>query len=208
MLAQKMKTPKAVVFDLGKVLVDFDYAIAVDRISAYCADKHCDLAKIVGLTSPILLRYETGLITTEVFFEEVRTLAGFSRGLTDFSEMFADIFSPIEPMVEVNEHLRARGIPTYIFSNTNPLAVSHIRSKFPFFRNFTAYILSYEHGCMKPDARIYEIVEKDTGKKGADILYLDDRQENVEAGAARGWQTILHSAPEDSRKRMRELALI
>ena len=49
------------------------------------------------------------------------------------------------------------------------------------------------------DAKIYEVLEKLAERHGADILYLDDRPENVAAGAARGWRTILHESPEKSR---------
>lgn len=48
---------------------------------------------------------------------------------------------------------------------------------------------------MKPGGKIYEAIETITGKTGADLLYLDDRVENIEAGTARGWQTILHHDP-------------
>ena len=48
----------------------------------------------------------------------------------------------------------------------------------------------YEEGAMKPDAKIYEAVERKTGKSKDAILYIDDRIENVEAGLARGWQVI------------------
>ena len=73
------------------------------------------------------------------------------------------------PMVEIHARLRRRGIPTYIFSNTNELAVGHIRSSYPFFSEFDGYILSYEHGAMKPAAKLYEVVERQTGRRGAEI---------------------------------------
>ena len=95
-------------------------------------------------------------------------------------------------MVQLQAALRQRGLPAYVFSNTNELAVGHIRRSFPFYANFDGYILSYEHGAMKPDARLYEVVERQSGRRGAEILYLDDRPENIAAGAARGWQVILH----------------
>ena len=102
-------------------------------------------------------------------------------------------------MIALHAAVRRAGLPTYIFSNTNDLAMVHIRHNFPFFANFDGYILSYEVKAMKPDAKIYEALEQTTGKRGAEILYLDDRPENVEAGAARGWQVILHSDPAKTR---------
>ena len=102
-------------------------------------------------------------------------------------------------MIELHAGLRRRGVPTWIFSNTNDLAIEHIRNNFPFFANFDGYIFSYEVGAMKPQAKIYEELEKLTGQRGPDILYLDDRAENVAGGASRGWQAILHETPEKSR---------
>jgi HAD superfamily hydrolase (TIGR01509 family) len=202
-----MKTPEAVVFDLGKVLVDFDYSIAAKKLAARCSNGHCDLPAIINSASPLLFRYETGAMTTEQFFTEVRRLSQFSGELDEFSKIFADIFSPIEPMIAAHEVLRQRGIPTYIFSNTNPLAVNHIREKFPFFRNFTKYVLSYEHGSMKPDQKIYEVVEQITGKSGSEIVYIDDRPENIETGSTRGWHSILHDNPAITLQKMTALGL-
>ena len=52
---------------------------------------------------------------------------------------------------------------------------------------------------MKPDARIYEALETLAGRRGKEIVYLDDRPENIAGGEARGWQAILHETPEKSR---------
>ena len=111
-------------------------------------------------------------------------------------------------MIQLQAALRQRGLTSYAFSNTNELAVEHIRRSFPFYGNFDGCILSYEHGAMKPDARLYEVVERESGRHGAEILYLDDRPENVAAGAARGWQVILQETPEKSRAAIQQLGLL
>lgn len=200
--------PTAVVFDLGKVLVDFDYNIAAERIGARCSNGKLDLRPLMATSESLLIQYETGLLTTDQFCGQVMNLAGFAGSIDEFGPLFADIFAPIEPMIELNERVRAAGTPTYIFSNTNPLAVDHIRERFPFFRNFDRYILSYEHRAMKPDPRIYEVVENVTGRRGAEILYIDDRPENIDAGINRGWHTILQHDPMQTRSRFVELGLL
>ena len=194
-----MTKPSAVVFDLGKVLVDFDYSIAGRKISERSAKSAPDIQRLLD-HSPLLYRYETGLMTRQEFFEEVRRATDFRGNIEEFSGFFADIFWEIPPMIEIQAALRRRGLPTYIFSNTNDLAIQHIRRNFPFFANFDGYILSYEVKAMKPDVKIYEALETMSGKRGAEILYLDDRPENVAAGAARGWQVILQESPEKSRE--------
>jgi glucose-1-phosphatase len=199
--------PSVVVFDLGKVLVDFDYTIAARKIASKGKMMAEKIYEFIAL-SPLLFKYETGLISRQDFFGAVCQATGYCGDIEEFGGFFADIFTPIEPMVELHNALRTAKIPTYIFSNTNDLAITHIRQKFPFFNNFNGYILSYEVGAMKPDAKMYQALETMAGKRGADVLYLDDRQENVDAGAAHGWQVILQETPEKTLVAIRELGLL
>ena len=193
-----MPRPKAVVFDLGKVLVDFDYSIAGRRIAARGKMSAAEVQKFID-HSPPLFRFETGQMSQQEFFAEVQSATGFDGTLDEFTEFFADIFSPIEPMLKLHAALRQRGVPTYVFSNTNELAVGHIRKNFPFFSQFNGYVCSYQHGAMKPDSKLYEVVERTSRLGGSELLYLDDRPENVAAGAARGWQAVLHETAEKSQ---------
>ena len=200
-------TPTAVVFDLGKVLLEFDYGIVARRLAAHSGR---DAEQIRGLLdqSPLLFRLESGQMTNEQFFEEVSSLTGYTGELEEFANIFGDIFSAIHPMIDLHGQLRARGVPTFIFSNTNELAVRHIRANYAFFAHFTDYIYSHEAGAMKPDHRIYEVVERRSGRKGAELLYLDDRKENVDAGAARGWQVVHHQTPEQTIAAVRAAGLL
>ena len=200
-------TPTAVVFDLGKVLLEFDYGIVARRLAAHSGR---DAEQIRGLLdqSPLLFRLESGQMTNEEFFAEVSSLTGYTGELEEFANIFGDIFSAIHPMIDLHGQLRARGVPTFIFSNTNELAVRHIRANYAFFAHFTDYIYSHEAGAMKPDHRIYEVFERRSGRKGAELLYLDDRKENVDAGAARGWQVVHHQTPEQTIAAVRAAGLL
>jgi len=193
-----MNPENIVVFDLGKVLVDFDYSIAARKIAARSAMSLDDVNRYIG-TSDITVKYELGEVTRREFYDQAQRTIGFGGSFEEFGEFFADIFTEIPAMIALQAELRQRGIPTYIFSNTNDLAVEHIRRNFPFFKNFDGYIYSYEIGAMKPDAKIYEALEKLAGRRGKEIVYLDDRPENIAGGVARGWQAILHETPEKSR---------
>jgi putative hydrolase of the HAD superfamily len=192
-----MNTPKAVVFDLGKVLLDFDYAIAARGMAERSRVSPRQIQEFID-HSPLLVRYEKGLMTRREFFEEVRALTDFAGSLEEFSQLFSDVFSPIAPMIAFKERLTTSGIPTYIFSNTNDLAITHIRATYPFYNGFDGYVLSYEHGFMKPQRELYERIEALTGCREAEILYYDDRAENVRGGLQRGWVAVCHQTPEAS----------
>ena len=192
------------IFDLGKVLVDFDYSIAARKIAARSDKAPADLHAFLG-SSPLLVEYESGRLTRQTFYEAIRDAIGFRGDVAEFGNYFAEIFTEMPGTIALHAELRRRGFKTYIFSNTNDLAIEHVRRDFPFFQNFDGYIFSYEVGAMKPDAPIYEAMETMCGRRGADLIYLDDRAENIAAGAARGWRTVLHASPEQSRRELARL---
>jgi len=194
-----MSKPSVVVFDLGKVLLDFDYGIMTAQLEPLSRVKGVELKQVID-QSPLLHQYETGIISTPELFREFVKLTGFSGTLEQFGAAFADIFTEIPEMVELHTRLHQCGVPTFIFSNTNELAVGHVRRQFPFFADFDGYVFSHEVGAMKPAAKIYEAVEAMTGRLGTEILYIDDRLENIEAGAARGWHAVFHQQPQETRQ--------
>ena len=187
-----------IIFDLGKVLVDFNYSIAAQKIAARSSKAPADLHAFLG-SSPFLIEYESGRLTRQKFYEAVCDAIGFAGDVKEFGNFFADIFSEITAMTVLHAELRQRGFKTFIFSNTNDLAIEHVQRNFPFFKNFDGYIYSCEVGAMKPLPEIYAAMEKMCGRRGADLIYIDDRLENIEAGAARGWRAILHESPEKTR---------
>lgn len=199
--------PEVAVFDLGKVLVDFDYGISARKLAARSRVPAAAIREHIDHSS-LLFRYETGLLSSREFYQEVCAFSGFRGTFEDFADTFADIFRPMDEMVALHGSLRARGLPTCIFSNTNELAVNHIRRSFPFFSEFDAYVYSYEQRSMKPEASIYEVVERTIGRSGPAILYIDDRPENVEAGAARGWRVIQQREPAETIRLVKEMGLI
>ena len=202
-----MNNSPVFIFDLGKVLVDFDYSIAAQKIAARSTKSPADLHAFLG-SSPLLVEYESGRLTRQTFYDAIRAAIGFRGDLAEFGSYFADIFAEMPGTIALHAELRRSGFKTYIFSNTNDLAIEHVRRNFPFLKNFDGYIFSYEVGAMKPDAPIYEAMEKMCGQRGADLIYLDDRSENIAAGAARGWRAILHETPEKSRQALASLGLL
>ena len=194
-----MNTAPVIIFDLGKVLVDFDYSIAAKKVAARSAKSPVDLHAFLG-SSPLLIDYESGRLTRRAFYEQIRDAIGFQGDVVEFGSYFADIFSAMPGTIALHAELRQRGYKTYIFSNTNDLAIEHVRRNFPFFAHFDGYIFSYEVHGLKPQPEIYAAMEAMTGRRGADLIYLDDRPENIATGTARGWRAILHQTPEQTRQ--------
>ena len=186
-----MQTPEVVVFDLGKVLLDFDYDIAIRRF-AERSDVGIDKVREL-INSSVQYDYESGKITTDEFFSYVRNGAGFQGGRSEFVDFFSDIFSPMEMMLNFFKRVKKAGLPICVFSNTNEIAIQYISKQYSFYDDFDFYVLSFQEKGMKPDEPIYRVVEKKTMKSGEAILYIDDRLENIETGNRLGWQTVLQN---------------
>lgn len=202
-----MSPVRAVVFDLGKVLLDFDYDLATSRLAS-AGGVSADAVHDLLFGTPLLDRFETGQLTSEEFYGAVRAATGYRLGYAEFRRQFAEIFTPIAPMVSLHARLRQRGVPCYILSNTNEIAIGHIREAYPFLAASSGFVYSYEHGSMKPAEHIYRVVESMSGFGGAELLYLDDRAENVEAARRIGWRAHVHRDPTESIRTVEAAGLL
>lgn len=196
------------VFDLGKVLLDFDYGVALRQLARHVSHRSDRQLRAWLLETPMLERYETGLMTSREFFDQFAAAHGFQGTYETFRRVFADIFTPIPEMIELHARLRRRGVRTCIFSNTNEIAIAQIRDRFPFYRDFEWHVLSYEERLMKPAPGIYAALERRTGARAERLCYLDDRPENVDAARACGWQAAVHVSPEHSAAALRGWGLL
>src|SRR5687767_11613725 len=95
-------SPKVVVFDLGKVLVDFDYGRAIRAIASRGTVPVTEVQRLLAQT-PLLIDYETGRVTTEQFCRNACRLTGYSGTAEEFHQVFGDIFSPLEEMIQFQE---------------------------------------------------------------------------------------------------------
>ena len=197
---------RVVAFDIGKVLLGFDYSILVRKMAPRSRLDVLALEQLLD-QSPLLEKYESGQMNCNEFFLAVGQETGYKDTQEEFAALFENIFTPINEVIAMHEQISASGLPTYTLSNTNAMAVRHIQHTYPFWARFTGHVLSYEHGSLKPEKEIYEALETVTGCANNEIAYLDDRAENVAAGKARGWQAIHFEESAQVRTALRELGL-
>ena len=190
---------RAVAFDIGKVLLDFDYLVLTRKMAPQTQWSEAKLNDYLN-QSPLLARYEFGELSSSEFFELIQRETGFTGSETEFAALFEDIFTPISGMIDIHRQIAQLGTPTFTFSNTNEMAVRYIARTYDFWKMFKGHILSYEVGALKPEAKIYEALEQLSDLNGEEIIYLDDRSENCAAGSERGWQVCCHQDVESSRR--------
>ncbi len=197
---------RAVAFDIGKVLLDFDYGILVRKMAPR---SRLDVPALEQLLdqSPLLAKYESGQMNCDEFFLVVGQETGYDGTQEEFAALFENIFTPIKEVIAMHEQIASRGLPTCTFSNTNAMAVRHISQTYDFWPRFSNHILSHKVGALKPNPKIYGALESVAGCAVSEIAYLDDRAENVAAGKSRGWQAVHFEDPAQARTAFGELGL-
>lgn len=181
---------KFVYFDLGNVLVTFDVRTAASQLAeaAECSVEH---VQSQVLASDVQLRYESGLLDDDQYAQEINRLLGSQMPNSRILEAVSEIFHPNWSILPVLEQLQTAEIPMGILSNTCDAHWNWLMQRsWPMLHGwFQHHILSYRVRCMKPEPGIYEASEAQCGLSGSQIFFTDDRSENVQAAAERGWTT-------------------
>jgi putative hydrolase of the HAD superfamily len=174
---------KAVIFDLGKVIVPFDFSRAYRAMAEHCPYSPEDIPKRIGsVPTDLLRRFESGQIEPEHFVEQLCGILELRIEYAHSCELFSGIFLPGTLIPEsMLEGLRRR-YRLLLLSNTNAIHFPMIRQNYPLLRHFDDFILSYEVGAMKPSPRIYEEAVTRAQCAAGECFFTDDIAEYV-AGA-------------------------
>jgi FMN phosphatase YigB (HAD superfamily) len=176
---------RAFLFDIGNVLLRFDFQRAIERLR-----EKCDPAagEVLELIEPIKVEYESGRIDRPMFQQQVREVLKFTGSDPEFVSAWEEIFTEIEPMTAIVRGLRGR-YPLYLLSNTSDLHVEYIFRTYPIFECFDGGVYSYAVRAFKPERGIYEAAIAKFGLKPSETLFIDDLEANVAAARELGFRT-------------------
>jgi glucose-1-phosphatase len=176
---------QALLFDLGKVLINFNFEIGVKALHECCSISRDEFEAIL-LDKVMVRRYESGQISTEEFHSHLCETATLNMTLSQFCDTWSSVFLP-DPLVseELLKNLKRR-YPLILVSNTNEAHVEFIRERYRVFDHFDHLILSYEVGSLKPDSKIFEHAIAAAGRPADSLFFTDDREENVVAARQLG----------------------
>ncbi len=176
---------RAFLFDIGNVLLKFDFSVAMKKTLAL-SDVH-DPIEATSQIDRIKLGYEDGQIDRAAFLRGVFDALRYRGSEAEFIAAWEDIFTPNEPMVALVERLHGR-FPLYLLSNTNDIHRDYIFRRYDFFGRFAAGTYSYEARASKPGREIYGIAQRQLGLEPATTFFIDDLLPNIETARSLGFQ--------------------
>ena len=181
---------EVIYFDLGKVIVDFDHSRAAREILKV-TPLSLEEAMAVLMDGGLVSEYETGRLSSQEHYREVCRRLQMEVSMNKFRELWGSMFLP-EPLLSerflqaLKKHYRLM-----LLSNTNEIHFDFLIEHYPILKVIEERLLSYQAGCMKPEARIFELAIDKAGVAPENIFFTDDRTENVEAAKRAGIQALM-----------------
>ncbi|MCU0405605.1 MAG: HAD family phosphatase [Ignavibacteriaceae bacterium] len=185
----KVKKYAAMVFDLGKVLIPFDYAPAINKLNQIengLGNRFSDFYK----SNYYFHRdFERGKISESEFVTKMLEVIDHKIDAETFKKYYADIFSLNEDVISLLPVLK-KNYKLFLLSNTDSIHQKYGWQKYEFLKYFDELILSHEVGSVKPEEKIYRKVEEASGFPSEEHFYTDDIQEYVDSAIKLGWDAV------------------
>jgi 2-haloacid dehalogenase len=185
---------EAVVFDIGNVLIEwqperyYDRVIGEERRRAMFAE-----VDLHGMND----RVDMGHGFRDVIYETAEAYPHWRAEIRDWHDSWIEMAQPaITHSVKLMRALRAKGVPVFSLTNFGIESFAYARTHYDFLSEFDRDFVSGHMAVIKPDPRIYAMVEEGSGVPPSRLLFTDDREDNIAAARARGWQAHHFDGPE------------
>jgi len=197
---------RAVVFDIGNVVLDFDFSPLLRDAARLAGRPAGEIARVFA--DPALQReFECGLLAPEEFFRKASAAVPLPIGYDGFVRLWNDIFRETPGTAGILRELAGKR-KLLAASNTNALHLDHIRRTFPVLSLFDSVVASCELGVCKPDPALYAEVSRRAGEPPERIAFVDDLEANVEGASRAGMTGILFRGAPALRRRLVELGIL
>ena len=178
-----------IVFDLGNVLIPFDYQMAVDKLNKIEPGLGESFLNFYNEHYNYHRSFERGDMPEDDFIEVMLGALNNKIDKQTFCEYYSDIFSVNEEVVNLLPELK-KFYTLVLLSNTNSIHYKFGWSKYSFLKYFDKIVTSYEAGAVKPENQIYMAVQTFTKINPGEHFFIDDIPEYVSAAESLGWHAV------------------
>ncbi len=178
---------EAVIFDIGNVLVGWQPEVFYDRVIGEARRRALFDAVDLHRMNELV---DEGALFRETIYDWAERHPDWAEEIRWWYDRWIELASPrIEGSIALLRALRGKGVPVYALTNFGKYSFDEAIPKLDFLVEFDRAYVSGRMGVVKPDPRIYQMVEEDCGLPPQALIFADDKAENIAAAAARGWKT-------------------
>ena len=178
-----------IVFDLGNVLLPFDYQILANNLERIEKDLGKNFLRFLKDNYPYHRAFERGDVSEDVFIQKMLSALNYKIDREIFCKYYSEIFSENIEVVKLLPELKKNFI-LVLLSNTNLIHDKYGWRHYEFLRYFDKLVLSYKERSVNPEEKIYRAVESFTMKNHEEHFFIDDVAEYIEAARALGWKGV------------------
>jgi len=204
---KEKKKYRAIVFDLGNVLIHFDLNIFINKINTLYPGLGNNFLSYFKNNYELHREFERGNISEEDFVKNILSVLENKIDADTFRRYYADIFTVNENVVSLLPELK-KNYKLFLLSNTDPIHHYYGWKKYEFIKYFDKLILSHETGAIKPEEKIYKAVVTASGFLPEEHFFIDDIKEYVEGAKNAGWNAVQFVNYELLVKDLKERAII
>jgi putative hydrolase of the HAD superfamily len=180
---------KTIIFDMGKVIIPFDFQRGYDRMAPLCNYPAADIPERLR-SSDLVTRFEEGKVEPEAFVREISRILDLKVNYAEFCDIWSAIFLP-DPLISEDLLLALRQrYRLLLLSNTNAIHFEMVSGAYPLLRHFHHKILSHEVGALKPSPVIYAEALKYAHASPGECFFTDDIPAYVEGARAAGIDAV------------------
>ncbi len=184
------EAPSAVVFDIGRVLFDWELRYLYAKLIADPAELDWFLANVV--TEDWHFQCDAGRDVADIVAERIAEFPDHAHLIEAYRARFNETVPAAVPGTHAIVHrLADAGVPLFALTNFGAEFFVGFRPTEPIFELFADIVVSGDERVAKPDPRIYEIAEARFGLAPERLFFTDDNPANIAAATARGWQAHL-----------------
>jgi glucose-1-phosphatase len=203
----QLRKYSVVVFDLGNVLLPFNYNTAVrelEKVDPHLGEKFWEYYRN---NYQFHRDFERGDITEEKFINTMLQVLEDKIDRLTFCNLYSKIFTENKEVAALLPLLKKKYI-LVLMSNTNSIHMEYGWKDYSFLSNFDKLILSHQVNAVKPEKKIYNAVEEYTRKPSAEHIFIDDIEEYVEGAKSAGWDGIRFSGYDDLYSQLNEKGIL
>jgi len=197
---------KNIVFDVGKVLVDFDWQGFMDTLG-FPPDVYEKVANATVL-SELWNEFDRSKMTDEEILEGFLEKApGCEKEIMQFWDNMGNCIKQYGYVHEWIQRLKGQGYGVYLLSNYSRRMYSQSIEELSFVEEVDGAIFSYEVQSTKPEPEIYQALFQKYQLDPTECVFLDDNRGNIVAANQLGMATILFHTKKQTDWELRSLGV-
>lgn len=187
---------KAVVFDVGRVIVQWDLRNLFAKLIDDPVQLDWFLANVV--TEQWHFEHDAGRSLADMVPERKAQFPDYADLIDAYAARFLEtIPGPVEGTAGLIRALDDAGVPLFAITNFGAEFWDMFLPTEPALQHFRDIVVSGQEKLAKPDPAIFRLAQQRFGHSPQDMLFIDDNAANIAAAQQEGWQ-VHHFRDADS----------